>query len=288
MAFDISMKTIPFLFATLSSISCVQTSNLDDETASASVRENPLVQSISYTKNQGSDTWRYTDTYDYEDNKITSRTETDVDSGEIRTYQYTYDSDLISNVQTYTSDGDLEFEMTIHYDSDQRVVSYNQLSYVHENDPTSWQASLLYDNDTIEHCDGQSWSSVEYKDVYEGVYQYTTNDNGDGIHRTLLDDCSYSATSTASNPDVIVDYDNHPSPFSNVKGNDFVLHSIIGIFSNSKAYGFHNNATKMTTSRNGTEEIQTWGVDYNEFHFPQSIHWELEGTPQESIDITYE
>ena len=126
---------------------------------------------------------------------------------------------------------------------------------------------FLYDNDTIVHCDGQSWSSVEYKDVYERVYRYTTNDNGDGMERTTLEDCSSSATSTTSNPEVIVDYDNHSSPFFNVKGNDFVLNSIIGIFTNSKTYGFHNNATKMTSSLNGTEEIQTWVVDYNAFHF---------------------
>ena len=78
MAFDISMKTI-FSYSQHCHRFRVQTSNLDDDTTLTSVGENPLVQSISYTKHQGSDTWRYTETYDYEDNNITSRTESDVD-----------------------------------------------------------------------------------------------------------------------------------------------------------------------------------------------------------------
>ena len=190
------MKKTLFYFATLSLISCQQTSGVDDETAFTGARENPLVQSISYTHHLASDSRRYTDTYDYEANKIKTRTETDNDSGYVRTYQYTYSDNVISKVQTYTPDGDLESEISIHYDNNQRVVSYYQISYINENSPTSWQATFVYDNDTILHCDGQSWSSVEYKDVYESVYQYRTNDHGDYIQRTSLDDCSFSAVSS--------------------------------------------------------------------------------------------
>ena len=107
------------------------------------------------------------------------------------------------------------------------------------------------------------------------------------FNMTQVEDCSFSATSTTSTFEYTVEYDNHPSPFTNVEGNHFVVNNLIGIFTNAEINGFHNNATKLTTYLDEREEEQTWISDYNEFSYSENISWQYEETTQEEIDFTY-
>ena len=139
------------------------------------------MRSISCNQNQGPNNGRYTDNYYYQENKIKSRTETNVYSGDVLTYKYAYSNNVISTVQSHAAGDTLETEISINDDSNQRVASYFEINHANANSPTSWQATFLYDNDKVLHCDGQTWSSVEYKDICDGVYLYTTNENGDFV-----------------------------------------------------------------------------------------------------------
>lgn len=269
------------------SISCSQTSNSIEDKSPAYFGESPNVKSISYTNNQGYQTLNFVDEYLYEENFIKIRTETNMDTGHVLTYNYTYTDDAITSVQSLRDDDQLEYEVNINYDGSQRVASYNEVHYSDGNPTTYWQAVFLYDTDTLLHCDGQTWSSVEYKDVYESVYLYEINDNGDFIRMTRLEDCSFTSRPTTSGYEISVDYDDNPSPFSNVRGNNFVINNIIGIFTNSKVNGLYNNITKRTTQHDATEEVQTWEIDYNEFNYPQSMTWKRGETIQENIEISY-
>ena len=280
------MNKIRLHFAMLLSISCAQSSTSNEE-ISSSLAENLLVQSISYTKFQDSQSSNFIDNYYYEGSKIESRTETNLDTGNVQTYEYTYTNNLISSVHRFRADGDLESEFNINYDSSQRVASYNLVSYSDDTSSTYWQAVFLYDNDKLLHCDGQTWSSVEYKDIYESVHLYTINGNGDFVHMNRVEDCSFSAMSTTSSYEVFAEYDDKPSPFSNIKGNNFVISSILGVFTNSAVNGLYNNSTKQSAVLDDAEEIQTWVIEYNEFNHPQSMSWKREESTQENINIIY-
>ena len=218
---------------------------------------------------------------------MTNGTETNLNTGRVLTHRYTYTNNLISSVQTYTSGCELESEITIHDDNSQRVTSYDQVRFSDENLSTYWQAIFLCDNDQIVHCDGQTWSSVEYNDVYDSVYIYTTNERGDFVQMNRLEDCSFSASSPASSNEISVDYDDKRSPFSNVLGNHVVINSLIGIFTNTKTLGYHNNISKRNAYIDGVEEVQTWMVDYNESMHPHSMYREIEEVRLEKIEITY-
>ena len=281
------MNNILFYCIIITSISCSELSTNSEEISSTSLGDNPLVESISYSKIQGSQTVQFVDNYYYEGSALEGRTETNLDAGRIQTYEYTYTNNLISNVHSFRSDGHLVSELQINYDNNQRVVSYNQVQYFDDASSTYWQAVFLYDNDKLLHCDGQTWSSVEYKDVYESIHLYTMNAHGDFVHMKQVEDCSFSATSSNSYYEIFVDYDDKPSPFSNVQGNNFVINHILGVFTNSEVNGVYNNATKMTTSRSDVEEIQTWDIAYHETDHPQSMSLQREERTEEDIVFTY-
>ena len=53
-----------------------------------------LVESLSYTRTEDNETRRMEDLYSYEKGAIVRRVETDLDSGNIRVFEYTYANEL--------------------------------------------------------------------------------------------------------------------------------------------------------------------------------------------------
>ena len=89
------------LFTTLLSMSCGPSSENDTVENQYTVGDLLLVQSFSYSRTEDNETIRMKEDYNYEDRRLISRVETNLDSDSTRTFSYTYDDDLISDIQIH-------------------------------------------------------------------------------------------------------------------------------------------------------------------------------------------
>lgn len=240
-----------------------------------------LVQSLSYSRTGDNETIRMQDDYNYEAERLISRVETDLDSGRTRTFTYTYENDLISDIQIHNGNDELESEIKIYYNDNNQVYSYEYIDDLNTNYSTYSLATLSYENNQTLLCDGKSWSSVEYKDVYDSVLVYTTNDDGNIVQINEIDDCYFSAPSINGGIELSLEYDDNPSPFINITGNNQILNTIITPFTGSITAGFSNNATNQTGY-----QAQEWVYTYNNAGYPNNIQWQSNNA-REDVEVVY-
>ena len=136
----------------------------------------------------------------------------------------------------FNGDNDLDSEIKLYYNDNNQVSSYEYTDDLNNNSPTYVLATFSYAENQVLHCDGKHWSSVEYKDVYDSIWIYRTNDYGDFVQANALADCDISAAALRHS-DVTTEYADTPSPFINMTGNDAILHTIIGAFTSSTIHG---------------------------------------------------
>ena len=272
------------LLTTLISISCSPTSDPNTPENQYTLGDRLLVQSISYTRTEGNNTIRKQDDYAYEDERIITRVETNLDSNDTKTFTYTYSDDLLSSVQIYNGQDDSESEIKMYYNENNQVYSYDYTTNLNTNSSTYSLATFSYEGNQILHCDDKTWSSVEYKDVYDGVFVYTTNESGDVIEIDEVEDCYFSAPSIDGGLDVSLEYDDNPSPFMNITGNNAILNMIISPFTGSRANGFSHNATSQTADP--SQNTETWHYEYNNAGYPMTIQWQLDDN-REDVEIVY-
>ena len=286
------MNKLIFLFTALIFISCESEDSADDSNNSSNSDSSVLVKTITTTTNDGDYSNVITEEYFYEGNKIERKLEyrsgSDYsNSNEVyRTYNYTYTNNNISNVKRYDSNDELEREYIFNYDSNGKLISYSNEHFTYGE---KILYTLDYDGNYILACE-----TVIYDDVvnYNYYTKYTINSNSDLTFMESVQSCSFSAPLLPSDDDDFgtanVEYDNNPSPFKNVEGNNFILTTEILTYAD--LLGYYNNVTKVTfNGGDGTYSILLT-YDYNSDNYPRNVQISEEDGQvylYESVDIDY-
>ncbi|MDG0968014.1 MAG: hypothetical protein P8N93_06860 [Flavobacteriaceae bacterium] len=276
------MKKLLFLFTTLLFISCSSDGDdSNDSNDNQNSDSNLLVKTITITDEDHT----RSEEYFYEGNKIERKLEyySDYNNSDdvYSTTYYTYANNKISNVKEYDYNNDLEREWKFVYDSNGNLTSYSEESFYNSNSDGKSTYSFDYDGTYILMCiDGD-------------FFKYTTNSNGDLIFYNAVQSCNFSAeNATGENYySVSVEYDNNPSPFRNIEGNNFLISGVtyLYLFTYADIFGYHNNVKKISTVEVDDDVyIEEWTYDYNSYNYPRNIQWlDDEGMVIESTNIEY-
>jgi hypothetical protein len=272
------MKKLLFLFTTLFLISCSSDGDdSNDSNDNQNLDSNLLVKTITITDEDQT----ISEEYFYEGNKIERKLEYHSDynnSDEVyKTYYYTYANNKISTVKVYNSSNDLVLEYTFDYDSNGNVISYSEI-----RDDSNDSKTISYNGNYILLCDDDS-----------DYFRFTTNSNGDLNFGEDVQNCSLSSSVSEGEDyySVSVEYDNNPSPFRNIEGNNFLISGVtyLYLFTYADILGFHNNVKKITWDEGDDDvDIEEWTYDYNSYNYPRNIQWlDDEGMVIESTNIEY-
>ena len=271
------------LFSILLPISCGMNTTMDHAEHQHALGDKLRVQTLLYNRTRDNETVRMKDDYNYEDGRLISRLESNLDSDNTRTFTYTYDDDLITGIQVLNGNGELESEINIDYNENNQVYADEYTDNLNSNSATYSLATISYENNQILLCDGKNWSSVEYKDVYDRVLLYSTTDDGNIEQIKEIEDCYFAAPSMNGGIELSLEYDDNPSPFINITGNNQILNTIISPFTSSMTTGFSNNVIIQTEYSAPSQE---WVYLYNNAGYPQTIQWQFENS-REDIEVVY-
>lgn len=274
------MKKLIFLFTALIFTSCESDDSADDSNNSSNSDNSVLVKTITTTTNDGDYSSIVTEEYFYEDNKIERRVQYREDSynssDEIyQTFYYTYANNKIINVKKYDSSNKLQSEHLIDYDNNGNIISHTEKSEYGNYSQTFLQ-------------DGNNFLICQADDNDYGNYRFTINSYGDLNFGETVQNCSFSSQVTSGEYyySMTVEYDNNPSPFKNIEGNNFLISGVsyIYLFSYAELLGYHNNVKKITYD---DTEIEEWTYDYNSDNYPRNVQWLYDNDISESINIEY-
>ena len=243
-------------------------------------RKNYYVKSIKISGYEGNpnDGWNYTEYFTYEGNKIEQKTTTNLNTGDVRTTNYTYTDNLITNIKTFDQNNSLKNSSELLYDSNKRIIS---LIYTYYN-------SSGNNIDTIDFTH-QANGSILYCDKQDSYYYgnlFNFNQNGDISTFTYHSDFDSieACNPSTHNQEGKITYNDSPYPFKNIKGIQFFSY-FENIFSSAEILGYNKNATKLTFS--DELEDDNWTYDFNEFGYPRNIVWTYDDDLTETIDIDY-
>ena len=266
-------------------ILCFSCSNEDlapDENENNNDQEKKLlVKSIKISGYEGNpnDGWNYTENFTYEGNKIEQKTTTNLNTNEVKTTNYTYTDNLITNIKTFDQNNSLTNSYELLYDSNKRIVSLIYTYYYNSSENYINTSDFTYQaNGSILYCDN-------YDAYYDGML-FTFNQNSDistFTYNSDLDSLEACNPST-HNQEGKITYDDSPYPFKNIIGIQFFSY-FEGIFTRANILGHNKNATKLTYSDD--IEDDNWTYDFNEFGYPRNIVWTYDDDLTETIDIDY-
>jgi len=267
------MKKLLYLFFAITLLGC--SSNDDGISDLSETGEKLLVKSINWTKNEGAGgyTSNGSEVFTYDGSKIVQIVRTS-SPNKTTTDKYIYTNNLISRIDSYDNHQDLQRQISLEYDTSDRL-NYIEVS---EGSGIEYYASLEYSSSNTSFT--YTATGVNNKYATEKTIFQLNNGNivsfeGNGIDAQSMN-CSY---------------DNKHNPFKNIIGKN-AGYGFIGLsFSRSiSGSGGENNIVayeSTDTNGNTTSDILTYVItyDYNDKGYPRNIIWKEVGYDYGGTDI---
>lgn len=265
------LKTL-LLFSLLLTFACSSDSDSNDDDGN-NPSDSVLIKQITYNY---VDDGSYTETFNYDGNKLLSIVDTSSDSNDTYEATFEYANDRISRINNYV-DGKLMEYVTLEYGTDGILSSFTVFIFDIDGENVAIRSVINYE-------DGSSNFSL---DNFRGDFTSQTEPSGTTNYTVINGNISSSAfPSTASIKSF--QYDNKNSIYKNIDQ----IETIILVFDNTEygfyIYGAKNNVTQLDDDQGGIVYTETFEYTYNSNDYPNSAMYYYDGELDLNVDFVYE